>query len=70
MNYFVAVAEKPSEKAEITRLEVNFGQRPFLFDMDDLLIQEEGRLNPGNSEPWRCKEQVCADLRQQRISQS
>lgn len=37
---------------------VNFGDTPFKFNLDDLLVEEEGRHNPGSKEPWRFKEKV------------
>lgn len=40
-------------------VEANFGAKPFHFNMDDLLVEEESRHNPGNKEPWRFKEKVC-----------
>jgi len=36
----------------------NFGTAPYYFNMDDLLVEEESRQNPGNKEPWRFKEKT------------
>ena len=50
-------------------LEANFGQEPYHFNMDDLLVEEEIRHNPGNVEPWRFKEKVgpCISHRPQTV---
>ncbi len=48
-------------EGEIT-IKANFGhdlkEEPFEFNYDDLLVEEETRLNPGTKEPWRFKGKV------------
>ncbi len=41
-----------------TSVVVNFGDTPYKLNLDDLLVEEEGRHNPGTKEPWRFKEKV------------